>query len=1098
VYGQLYDSDGAPIGEEFQINTYVAGSQCYGRLAMRDGGDFVTVWQSEGQDGSGYGIFADFGEFPEHVVLGYLQITPEEDFEPSGDETGPFTPSSKNYQLTNVGPNSLLWGVAKTAHWLALDPVEGLLEPNESTIVTVSLAPEANSLTEGIYVGTSTFTDITNQEWQRRRVTLTVGPGRISLDPGSFAVRMTQGCRRTETLTIGNEGLSDLNFTIRTRGIPYGPEGSEGRIDGESTATGGGTFSVPKDRDFMVAGNTPYKPGELIVRFAARPDGKLRTMAGKNQILGSLGGGNIKRDFNVVPGLSVVELPANITVEEALKTFNKANGIVYAQPNYQLKAISTFPNDPNFDELWGMHNMGQTGGTLDADIDAPQAWDIVTGSSQIIVAVIDTGVDYTHPDLAGNMWVNEAELYGAPGFDDDGNGYVDDIYGYDFCNNDSNPMDDRGHGTHCAGTVGAVGDNGEGVTGVCWNVRIMALKFLDWDGYGWSDDAISCVEYSILMGANLSSNSWGGGSYNQALKDAIDAAGAAGMLFVAAAGNDDEDTDVDPHYPSSYDSESIISVMATNDDDERSIFSPPAASNYGATSVDIGAPGSAILSCEPGGGYQYHSGTSMATPHVAGACVLLWSMDSALSNSEVKDILLRTVDKTLGGLCVSGGRLNLHHVILEAKAPGIEIEPEEGTIGPGESNDISVTFNAVGMTQKNYKAEILVLSDRSTEDVPVSMSVLRDDLQVSPAGGFESSGTKGGPFEPQCTTYTLTNVGRGSVNWTTFETQDWLEVDPNEGVLGAHESIDVNVAISSDANSLASNLYTDTLTFRNTESNSIQLRSITLTIPPPDCFTERFDEGGNDLCELMLTFTPDGTTAYYEACIEGISEFPTDPGGGTYVPLWDDDFVGVLLNDYAEILFYGQRYNHLFIGSNGYITFGNGETEFLPSLVNHFNMPRISGLFADLNPSDGQCISYKQLDDRVAVTYEDVPLYGDKTAKSSFQVEMFLVDGTIRITWLDIAAASVVGLSEGTDIPGLFRESDLNSYILCYPRGDFNKDYLVNFVDFAVLVNRWLETDCDIPYWCGGADLTGDGNVDWDDLRELADNWLAGLAGLNS
>ncbi|MCK4886310.1 MAG: S8 family serine peptidase, partial [Planctomycetes bacterium] len=350
-------------------------------------------------------------------------------------------------------------------------------------------------------------------------------------------------------------------------------------------------------------------------------------MGDKNQILSSVGGGNIKRNFNIVPGLSVVTLPAGMTVEEALQQFNGADGILYAQPNYEVKAISTFPDDPRFDDLWGMHNTGQTGGTADADIDAPEAWDISTGSSEIIVAVIDTGVGYTHPDLAANMWVNEAEKNGTPGVDDDGNGYVDDIYGYDFCNYDGDPMDDHYHGTHCAGTIGGIGNNSEGVAGVNWNVRIMALKFLSASGGGWTDDAIKCIEYSTLMGANLSSNSWGGDSYSQGLKDAIDAAGAAGMLFAAAAGNDNEDTDVHPHYPSSYDCESIISVMATDHSDNKAGFSC-----WGPVSVDLGAPGVDILSCQLGGGYKYASGTSMATPHVAGACALIWSMNPAMSN----------------------------------------------------------------------------------------------------------------------------------------------------------------------------------------------------------------------------------------------------------------------------------------------------------------------------------------------------------------------------------------------------------------------------------------------------------------------------------
>ncbi|GAI56940.1 unnamed protein product, partial [marine sediment metagenome] len=236
------------------------------------------------------------------------------------------------------------------------------------------------------------------------------------------------------------------------------------------------------------AADPPYKLNQLIVRFAAKADGKHLSLTERNnQVISSLSGGAVKRSFRIVPGLSVVKLPAGMTVGEALQRLNRAEGVLYAEPDYKVRAFSNFPNDPNFDKLWGMHNTGQTGGTADADIDAPEAWDISTGSSEIIVAVIDTGVDYDHNDLSANMWVNGGEIPDND-IDDDDNGYVDDVYGYDFYNNDEDPMDDHYHGTHCAGTIGAVGNNGEGVLGVCWDVRIMALKFLDAAGYGWSSD----------------------------------------------------------------------------------------------------------------------------------------------------------------------------------------------------------------------------------------------------------------------------------------------------------------------------------------------------------------------------------------------------------------------------------------------------------------------------------------------------------------------------------------------------------------------------------------------------------------------------------
>jgi len=1027
------------------------------------------------------------------TVATNLEITPVEDFEPSGLPGGPFTPSSKDYQLKNIGPNSLYWGVDEAADWLDFNQWWGQLEPDESTMVFVSLTSEANSLPEGVYNDTLTFLDITNEEEQTRGATLTIAfPGGIWVSPNSFDVNVIEGCTLAETLTVGNDGDFDLDFSVQTR-FAGGSEQSQARGASETVASEDGIFSARKGRDFTVPADVPYKAGELLVRFAARADGKRRSRLEKTQILDSLGGGTMKRHFKIVPDLSAIKLPPGMTVQKALQRFNKADGILYAQPNYQLKALSTFPNDTRFGELWGMYNTGQSGGTVGADINAPQAWDIATGSSEIIVAVIDTGVDYTHPDLAANMWVNKAELNGNPGQDDDDNGYVDDIYGYDFINNDSNPMDDHGHGTHCAGTIGAVGNNNEGVTGVCWNVKIMALKFMEpcGDGAcGWSDDAIACLEYAVLMGANLSSNSYGGGGYEYAFKNAIDIAGAAGMLFAAAAGNDNgQNNDTIPHYPSSYNCDSIIAVLSTNDNDSISGFS-----NYGPASVDLGAPGSSILSCKLGGGYQYLNGTSMSTPHVAGACALVWSMNPTLANSEVKNIVLQTVDKTLPGLCVSEGRLNLYNAILQSSVPWLEVEPEDGTIGPGDSNALSVSLNAITMTPGTYNAEIVITSNdpyRSPEIVPLTVTVNPDDLVVTSGENFESDGTKGGPFTPRCTTYTLTNNGIATVNWTTSETEDWLEVDPNEGALNPSESVDVNVCITPDANLLDPNIYTQLLTLRNEDSNSIKRRWITLTVKPPDSFVEAFDTNDSDLVSLSLTFTPDGSTAYYQACREEVTEFPTDPNDGAYIPLGDDDFTEIILSGGKEILFYGISYDRFYIGSNGYITFGQGDTQFLSSMENHFSIPRISALFDDLTPADNQSISFKQLDDRVVVTFEEVPLWVDKQAKNSFQIEIFFADGAICITWLDIGAtAPITGLSRGNGVPVLFTQSDLSEYPPCWPLGDFNKDYLVNFSDFAVFAAYWRHSGCAVPYWCGKSDLNFSGTTDANDLAIFVQNWL--------
>ncbi len=338
-----------------------------------------------------------------------------------------------------------------------------------------------------------------------------------------------------------------------------------------------------------------------------------------------------------------------------------AAGYESCSPNFELRMSAT-PNDSGYDGLWGMR------GTF--GIDAPNAWDISTGSEEVVVAVIDTGVDYTHPDLAANMWVNSAEIPGN-NLDDDGNGIKDDIHGARFVSSpNGNPMDDNSHGSHVAGTIGAVGNNALGVVGVNWRVKIMALKFLSSSGSGTLSGAIQAINYVVLMkdrGVNVRvvNNSWGGGSYSQALRDAISRANDAGIVFTAAAGNESNDNDLSPSYPAGYDVPNVVSVAAIDADGNIAGFS-----NYGASSVDIAAPGVDILSTTPGATYATYSGTSMATPHVSGALALLFATEPSLSAGQAITRLYEAgiTLGTLSGVVRTGRTLNVNRMVRNQTA----------------------------------------------------------------------------------------------------------------------------------------------------------------------------------------------------------------------------------------------------------------------------------------------------------------------------------------------------------------------------------------------------------------------------------------------
>ena len=442
-------------------------------------------------------------------------------------------------------------------------------------------------------------------------------------------------------------------------------------------------------------GQNMYKSNELLISF------KETTQNGGYSISAESTGCSKIKTLNEL-GTEVWCIPDTLTfagdtvigIENIADYFESFVGVVkYAEPNYEV-TLCGVPNDSYYSELWGMNK-----------ISMPEAWDTQEGDSDIIVGVLDSGIDWSHEDLKENIWQNLAEDADEDGsvlewtgsewildpddeneIDDDGNGYVDDLIGWDFYNDKNKPIDNCGHGTHVAGTVGALGNNDIGVIGVSPNIKLMSLKAFEVTPFNeclgsstFVSEIVEALNYATKMGATISTNSYGGFGYSQTFKDAIDLAGEQDHLFVAAAGNDNANSDLIPLYPAAYNSPNIISVAATDENDNLAVFGFPYASNYGATSVDLAAPGSLILSTTPGNNYEYYFGTSMAVPHVVGAAALIKAQCPQLDNQDIKNAILESVDviiPALEGKCMSGGRLNVSNALKSIPSECEDPKPE--------------------------------------------------------------------------------------------------------------------------------------------------------------------------------------------------------------------------------------------------------------------------------------------------------------------------------------------------------------------------------------------------------------------------------------
>ena len=774
-----------------------------------------------------------------------------------------------------------------------------------------------------------------------------------------------------------------------------------------------GVLPVPKDpgapppKSRPAVGGAPFVPGEVLIKFKAGSGVAERSRARSDVAAHRL------REFR--SRAEHWRLPPGLSTEEAIARLRRNPNVEYVEPNYLLQA-AVIPDDPHYPSLWGLRNTGQTGGFAGADIGAESAWSVSTGSRSVLVGVIDSGIDVNHPDLAANIWTNPGEIPGN-GQDDDGNGFVDDVRGWDFANQDSNPFDDFGHGTHVAGTIGAVGDNDIGITGVAWQVTLVPLKFLNSAGSGDTSRAVEAIEYAIAIGADILNNSWG--SYNdqpsQALQDAVEEALAADILFVAAAGNNGTNNDVVPFYPASFDLPNVVSVGATDPFDIKAVFS-----NYGIGSVHLGAPGVDILSTMPGGGYGLLSGTSMAAPYVAGAAALIRSVAPGVPASQLRQKLLdfAVAVPALAAHFRSGGRLSAFFPI----ATRDEIPPgpiDDLQVDHATSNSIVLRFTATGDDGEVGRA--------------LGYDVRYGHEPIDPLN-FDAQAKASQPPEPSPSgTAELVEVTGLEAGTTYFFAARALDEWGNSGPVGNGASATTlpPPTFDSSPTSFSVALRTGetaarTLTLRNAGEGTLDWE-----IPTPVT-------GGAGQAAAPAATDPSAAAAggpdaagyrFIDSDHPGGPEFVwedlTLSGRGSPIDsLTTDDQISEPIPLGFPFLFYGQTYTSVRVTTNGFLTFIGNDAPYanrsLPGLVAPPAL--IAPFWDDLDFDHASRAVFARGPDNFTVQYTGVvPFAGGGIGSSTFQVSLDR-SGEIVFRYLSMTAGTgnaTVGIQDATQTIGL-------------------------------------------------------------------------------
>ena len=815
-----------------------------------------------------------------------------------------------------------------------------------------------------------------------------------------------------------------------------------------------------------------------------------------------------------------IRFDADVDPLLAAKSYAALPEVEYAEPVYTYNALRTDPNDTfwntsnswgqGYRDQWDMENMH-----------CPEAWDLQTGSSSIVVAVSDTGVDYNHPDLQVNAWCNPGEIP-SNGIDDDGNGKIDDYHGYDFVNNDGDPMDDNGHGTHCAGSIGAAGNNGIGIAGVSWNCKLMGIKGLSRSGSGSSDALAIGIKYAVDEGADIINMSWGGEGWSQVVQDALLYAHDRNVVLCAAAGNDNHD--VVGFYPAT--SNFVISVAASDQNNAKCYFSnwgikiavtapggnggssSPVCSTYNtlstrANTTDAVSGSCGAGTCVVGTNYYRLGGTSMACPHVSGLAALILAQNPSWSNEQVRQAIQMRADdvQAVGFDRFSGfGRINAYSSLTCSEPMTAFIRNPRN--GAGLWGTVAVNGTAAGPNITGWVLDygwgntptswtvvasgISAIIDNKLADWNVNSlasGVYTLRLRTSGTGSvqnaeyriqIETSGPP--PANDDCSTPTIINllpyqdvqdtssatdspndptlhcIDSSAFNtvWYSYTAaaQSTINIDTlgsnYDTVLGVWQgncgsliniacNDDVGAGVTSEVSFQAAAGVTYLIEVASYSSGGGSTSSLYVAEAngvPLDYFTEMFQSNSFDLANTVITFTPDESGNFYSACINSITDPLPEPVDAMSITLGDDEYAQITLAEGAQVSLYGVTYDRFFVGSNGFITFGSGDSDYSESLEDHFALPRISAMFNDLDPTSGGSVYWEQFSDRTAVTYLNIPEFSGSTA-NTFRTEIFF-DGRIRISYYSIGVTDgLAGISRGSGLPTHFTQSNLSAYAQC-------------------------------------------------------------------